>query len=99
MDDNIDRIKDELEEARQSLHQTVDEVNRKVEENVETVAQLQPVRLVEDHPLWSVCIAGALGFALGYRKNGPVTVMVLGGVIAAALSEAWNDGLRNNDTK
>jgi hypothetical protein len=43
MEDNIERIKDELEEARQSLHETVTEVNRKVE----TVsAQLQPARLV-----------------------------------------------------
>jgi hypothetical protein len=98
MDDNIERIKSELEEARYSLHQTVAEVNRKVEEKVETVTQLQPAHLVERHPLLSACIAGALGFAWGNRSNGPVTALILGGMAAAMLSEAWNDGLRNNET-
>ncbi len=95
MEDNIDRIKDELEEARQNLHQTVTEVNRKVE-TVST--QLQPVYLVECHPLLSTCIAGALGFAAGNRGNGPLTILILGGLLGAALSEVWNDGSRNRDT-
>ncbi|MGH6878260.1 MAG: hypothetical protein ACREHV_12935 [Rhizomicrobium sp.] len=102
MDDNIDRIKGELEEARQNLHQTVTEVNRKVEQKVETVTQFQPGHLVESHPLLSVCIAGALGFACGNRSNGPVAVLVLGGMVAAVLSAAWhearNNGLGNSDT-
>jgi hypothetical protein len=94
MEDNIDRIKDELEEARQSLHHTVTEVNRKVE-TVST--QLQPAHLVGRHPLLSVCIAGALGFALANRGRGPVAVLVLGGLLGAALSEVWNDGFQNRD--
>jgi hypothetical protein len=49
MEDNIDRIKDELEEARQSLHQTVTEV------------------------------------------------LVVGGLLGAALSEARNDGSCSRD--
>lgn len=98
MDDNIDKIKGELEEARHNLHQTVTEVNRKVEQNVETVTQFQPGHLVERHPLLSACIAGALGFVWGNRSNGPVAVLVLGGVVAAVLSEAWKDGFRNSDT-
>ena len=94
MEDNIERIKDELEEARQSLHETVTEVNRKVE----TVsAQLQPAHLVGRHPLL-VCIAGALGFASGNRGNTPVAVLVQGGLLGAALSEAWNDGSWSHDT-
>ena len=94
MEDNIERIKDELEEARQSLHQTVSEVNRKVE----TVGtQLQPAHLVGRHPLLSVGIAGALGFSSGYRGNAPMAVLVLGGLLGAALSEAWNDGSRRRD--
>jgi len=95
MDDNIDRIKGELEEARHCLHQTVTEVNRKVEQKVETVTQFQPGHLVERHPLLSVCVAGTLGFAWGNRSNGPVTVLVLGGLVAALLSEAWHEA-RNN---
>ncbi len=89
MEDNIERIKEELEEARQSLHQTVTEVNRKVE-TVST--QLQPSHLVGRNPLLSACIAGALCFASGYRDNTPVAILVLGGLLGAALSEAWNDG-------
>lgn len=95
MKDNIDRIKGELEEARQNLHQTVTEVNRKVE-TVST--QLRPGHLVEMHPLLSACIVGALGFASGNSSNGPVAALVLGGLLGAMLSEAWNDGCRGRDT-
>ncbi len=95
MEDDIERIKDELEEARQSLHQTVTEVNRKVE-TVST--QLQPAHLVARRPLLSACIAGALGFASGYRDNASVAVLVLGGLLGAALSEACSDGSRNRAT-
>ncbi len=99
MEDNIERIKDELEEARQSLQQTVTEVNRKVEQKVETVStQLQPAHLVTRQPLLSACIVGALGFASGYRDNTPMAVLVLGGLLGAALSEAWNDGSWSRDT-
>jgi len=94
MDDNIDRIKDELEEARQSLHQTVTEINRKVEHEVETVTQFEPRHLVERHPLLSVCIAGALGFAWGKRGNGSVAALVLGGVAAAVLGKALRETRR-----
>ena len=95
MEDNIERIKDELEEARQSLHQTVTEVNRKVE-TVST--QLQPAHLVARQPLLSACIAGARGFASGYRDNAPMAVLILGGLLGAALSEAWTDGSWSRDT-
>lgn len=88
MEDNIDRIKDELAEARETLQHTVSEVNRKVE----TVGtQLKPVHLVERYPLWSASIAGALGFVSGNRQGGSVAVLILGGLLGAALSEAWND--------
>jgi len=96
MEDNIERIKDELEEAVQSLHQTVTEVNRKVES---VSSQLQPAHLVGRHALLSACIAGALGFASGYRDNAPMAVLVLGGLLGAALSEAWNDGSWSGDTR
>jgi hypothetical protein len=104
MDDNIeniDRIRSELEEARHCLHQTVTEVNRKVEQKVETVTQFQPAHLVERHPFLSVCVASVLGFVCGNREDGGVATLVVGGMVAALLSEAWhearNDGLRNND--
>jgi hypothetical protein len=95
MENNIELIQEELEEARQSLHETVAEVNRKVE----TVGtQLKPGHMVERHPLLSVCIAGAMGFAMGDRTNGPIAVLVVGGLLGAMLSEVWNDGSCNHGT-
>jgi hypothetical protein len=96
MEDNIDRIRDELEEARQSLHQTVTEVNQKVEE---VTTQFQPSHVVEKYPLWSVCIAGALGFISGNRSSATLPILVLGGLLGAALSEVWDDGSGGTDTK
>jgi hypothetical protein len=96
MEDNIDRIKGELEEARENLHQTVSEVNRKVEA---VSTQLQPGRLAERHPLLSACIAGALGFVSGNRDHGPIANLVLGGLLGAMLIEVWNDGSRDRDRR
>jgi len=95
MEDNVGQIESELEEARQDLHQTVAEVNQKVEA---AATQLQPEHLVERHPLLSVCIAGALGFTLGNRANRGLGFLVLGGLLGVALSEVWNDGAGDRDT-
>jgi hypothetical protein len=100
MEDNIDTIINELEAARQNLHQTVAEVNQKVAQEVAAVTQLQPERLVERHLLLAACIAGALGFATGnsgQRLTG-VATLFLGGLLGAMLTEASNHGLRNHNT-
>jgi hypothetical protein len=92
MEDNIDRIRDELEEARENLQRTVGEVNRKVE----TVGtRLQPGHLMERHPLLSICVAGALGFASGDKDHVSVGILMLGGLLGAMLIETWNDGSRS----
>jgi hypothetical protein len=98
MEDNIDTIRQELEEARQSLHETVAEVNQKV---ATVSTQLQPEHLVERHLLLAVCIAGALGFATG--KSGGrllgVATLVLGGLLGAGLTEASHHGFcKHNST-
>ncbi len=91
METDIERIKDELEDARRSLNRTMSEFNRKVE-SVGT--RLQPEYLVEHHPLLSTCIAGALGFASGACSLDPVAVAVLGGLLGAAFSDTANRGPR-----
>ncbi|HLK88081.1 MAG TPA: hypothetical protein VKT27_16385 [Candidatus Binataceae bacterium] len=96
METDIERIRDELEDARRSLNRTVSEVNRKFE-SVGT--RLQPEYLVEHHPLLSTCIAGALGFASGSRSFDPVAIAVLGGLLGAALSDAANGGPRRYDSR
>jgi hypothetical protein len=97
MEDNIDTIRNALEEARQSLHQTVAEVNQKV---ATVSTHLEPERLVERHLLLAACIAAALGFATG--KSGGrligVATLVLGGLLGAVLTEASNHGFRSHDT-
>lgn len=95
MGNNIGQIENELEEARQDLHQTVTEVNQKVEA---VATHLQPEHLVERHPLLSVCIAGALGFALGNRESRGLGFLVLGGLLGVTLSEVWNDRAGDRDT-
>jgi hypothetical protein len=95
MEADIDRIKDELEDARRNLNRTVSEVNRKFE-SVGT--RLQPEYLVEHHPLLTTCIMGALGFASASRSIEPVAAAVLGGLLGAALSDAANHGPRGYDS-
>ena len=89
MADDIEHIKEELEEARNDLHRTVTEVNKKVE----TVnAKLHPARLLRDHPLATVLIAGALGFTCGARSiKSPISLLLASGCIGAIASEMLND--------
>jgi ABC-type transporter Mla subunit MlaD len=95
MEDKIDTIRNALEEARQSLHQTVAELNQKV---ATVSTHLEPE--VERHLLLAACIAAALGFATG--KSGGrlvgVATLVLGGLLGAVLTEASNHGFGNHDT-
>jgi len=90
---NIDRIRSELQEARQILHQTVAEVQRKIE----TVShQLEPEHLVERHLLLAACIAGAVGFATGNRGGKTsVAALVVGGLLGVMLREAFGREFRN----
>jgi hypothetical protein len=98
MGNDIDTIRSELDEARQSLHQTVVEVNQKV------ALQIQPQHLVEKHLPFAAFLAGTLGFAVGNRgaRSRPggglaeVATFVLGAVVGAALKEASTHG-RNHD--
>jgi hypothetical protein len=92
MEDNIDRIRIELEEARQSLQQTIAEFHQKVE-TVST--QLEPRHLVERHLPLAACIAGAVGFAAGNRGGKPaLTALILAGLLGTMLREGFIDGFR-----
>ena len=91
MADDVEKIKGELEKARQNLQQTVTEVNRKVES---IGAQLQPTQLVERNIRVSLWIAGVLGFSLG-GADGTLGALVLGAVLGAAINEARHDATRD----
>jgi hypothetical protein len=92
MEDDAERIRGELEKARQNLQRTVTEVNRKVE-SIGT--HLRPTRWVERNIGLSMWIGGILGFALG-GADGTLGTLVLGGVLGAAINEARRDASRNS---
>jgi hypothetical protein len=92
MEDDVEKIRGELEKARQNLQQTVTEVNRKVESIGE---QLQPTHLVERNIGMSMWVAGVLGFALG-GADGTLGALVLGAVVGAAVNEARHNASSNS---
>jgi hypothetical protein len=97
MENNIERLHNELEEARRNFHQTVADVNQKVEI---VSAQLQPENLLERHLPLAACVVGALGFAAG-TNNGGVPILgtlILGGLLGAVFGEALNHGFGEHET-
>jgi hypothetical protein len=58
----IDDAKNEIDDAKEDLRDALQQINNRVEEQV---ARLRPDRGIRKHPVTTVCIAGALGFALG----------------------------------
>ena len=84
---DIERIKDELEEARHDLHRTVSEVNKKVES---VSAKLQPLHLVQDHLLLCGFMAGGIGFAFGSRSH--LSASLLLGVLLGAIAGGMVNG-------
>jgi hypothetical protein len=85
----ISRSRDELNEARQDLRETLTEVSAKAEE---LEGKLRPARLIEHFPIGAICAAGALGFVLGSRSQpsavGPAMILaLLGFAISKKFSE------------
>lgn len=77
----IAKMEDELDDARQHLQDTIHQVDEKLER---TGLALQPDHLIKNYPISASCLAGALGFLVGAKAN-----PVLGrGVILALLGYA-----------
>jgi len=60
--DEIGDARNEIDDAKEDLRDALQQINSRVEEHV---ARLRPDRGIRRHPVSTVCIAGALGFALG----------------------------------
>jgi hypothetical protein len=77
-EEQISKIREEGNEARQELHNTLIEASAKAEELEE---RLHPDRIVESSPIAAAAVAGAVGFFLGSRAQptivGPVTFVAL----------------------
>ncbi|HVA77281.1 MAG TPA: hypothetical protein VNF27_05270 [Candidatus Binataceae bacterium] len=83
MGNNTDQLEEQLEQAKEQLHQTLTEVN----ERAEAVGdQLQPERLLERYALPAVCAAGAAGLLLGAIDDNflALGLMVAGGLLGLA---------------
>lgn len=77
-EEQISKNRDERDEARQHLRDTLTEVNAKVER---AGGDLRPDHLVESHPIAACLVAGALGVLLGANANsrgtGPIMIATL----------------------
>jgi hypothetical protein len=77
-EEEISKNRDERNEARQDLRDTLTEVSAKAEQQE---GELRPDRLIESSPIGASCLAGALGFVIGSRAHpsavGPAMIVAL----------------------
>lgn len=64
--ERISEKEDQLDDARRDLHDTMTEVDEKLER---TGLAVHPGQLVRTHPVAATCLAGALGFLVGAKAN------------------------------
>jgi hypothetical protein len=83
-EEQITRNQDERDDARQSLRETLNEVNAKVERVGE---DLRPDHLIESHPMAASFVAGALGFLIGATKTSRgIGLVVIAAILGVAVS-------------
>ena len=77
-EEEISRNRDDRNEARRDLRDTLTEVSAKAEQQEE---ELRLDRLIENSPIGASCVAGALGFVIGSRGHpsavGPAMIFAL----------------------
>jgi hypothetical protein len=77
-EEEISKNREELNEARQDLRDTMTEVSAKAEH---LEGNLRLDRLIENSPIGASCVAGALGFVIGSRAHpsavGPAMIFAL----------------------
>jgi len=77
------QIRDERDDARQDLRDTLAEVNAKVER---ARADLRPDHMIESHPVAACFVAGVLGYILGTKPaNHGTGPLMLAGILGFAL--------------
>ena len=63
----VAKIENGLAQARQDLHQTLEQVNQKVE--AVGTRLIRPENLLRISPVLTICLAGAAGIAAGTVRN------------------------------
>jgi hypothetical protein len=88
-EEQISKVREERDDARQDLRNTLIEVSAKAEELEE---RLRPERMIENSPIAAAALAGAVGFFLGSGAHptvvGPVTFVAL---LSYAISKKIRD--------
>jgi hypothetical protein len=80
------QVDQELEEARNDLRRTLEQVNQRVEE---LEARLRPKAILRSNPLALPAFAGLLGFLLGSdRQPRPLRWIAIGTLLGVALAAA-----------
>jgi hypothetical protein len=86
--EEIPKINNELEQARQDFNETLMQVNEKVEA---AEKRLSPEEIIKRRPLMASCCAAATGFVLAGSPAGSATAaFVLGALLVAVLESASN---------
>ena len=84
-------IKDEINDAKDDLRETLHEIDRRVEKGV---AKFRPDRGIRKHPMTSACIAAALGFTLGSDSGEAAIIgmLLLGTAVILTRAESQRSG-------
>jgi hypothetical protein len=92
-EEEIAKLQEEQEAARQDLRDTLNEVNAKIEQ---VESDLRPDHMIESHPVGASIVAGALGFLMGTRLKsrltGPIMIAaVIGFVLSRRTSKEGSE--------
>lgn len=86
----------ELQQARDDLRETLQQVNHKVEA---VEARLRPQAILRRNPLPLALIAGAVGFLAGNDRGlRPLRWLAIGGLLGAVLAAANESNKNGSDT-
>ena len=88
----VARIENDLAQARQDLHQTLEQVNQKV--GLVGTQFIRPENLLRVKPALTICLAGIAGLMVGAaRKEGEsFGAFAMGLVVGLALRGRQNEG-------
>jgi ElaB/YqjD/DUF883 family membrane-anchored ribosome-binding protein len=85
MTDEVAQIEKDLDQARAELHQTLEQMNQKVE--AVGTQLIRPENVLRVNPLLSICLAGAAGVVAGTARNrrGKLGAFVAGLIVGFAI--------------
>jgi hypothetical protein len=95
-EERISKTEDELDEARQHLHDTMVQVEEKFER---TGSAFHPDNLIRTYPVSASCIAGVLGFLIGSKSSPVLGRGMMLGLLGYALWQGLSEDGSRKDTR